>query len=105
MARFVFNPQNPVPTAALDPWSRGVVRSTPRSLPGLGPGELCVGRRGLRVSLRLLRPGPAVCLRTGPGPRPAACSTPRYSRQELFRGYVRGGYLFFSVEGGPGRIL
>jgi hypothetical protein len=46
-ARFVFNPQNPVPTTTMSPWSGNFVHSTPLALPYLSPGELCVERRGL----------------------------------------------------------
>ena len=94
-ALFVLNPQNPVPTATLSPWSCNLVRSTPLVLAYLGPTELCVGRRGLCVSLRL-RPGRIASPYRAAGAAPR-WSTSRYPRRKLRRGFVRGGYtsLFF----------
>ena len=71
------------------------MRSTPLVLAYLGPAELCVGRRGLRMSL-CLRPGRIASPYRAAGAAPR-WSTSRYPRRKLRRGFVRGGYtsLFF----------
>jgi hypothetical protein len=89
LACFVFNPQTPVPTAALGPWSRGLVRSTPlrgatrfARVAASAPRAHCVSVPGRRGRAPLL-----YSLVSPPGALPGLCRP------------------LFSVEGGPGRII